>query len=113
MSPQTHWMDIQDTVLCAYTGGGRPTKKMAAVVPTAMQMWMKALFNLRATERHANTTAFVRSQNSRKKNTFGVGFLLEVVIFSGILNGMHYTDILDGALIPFIEGHYPTSHCFQ
>ena len=37
----------------------------------------------------------------------------QVVIFSGIMNATRYTDILDGALVPFIEGHYPTSHRFQ
>jgi hypothetical protein len=36
-----------------------------------------------------------------------------VVIFSGIMNATRYTDIVDGALIPFIEGRYPTSHHFQ
>ena len=36
-----------------------------------------------------------------------------MVIFSGIMNATRYTDILDGALVPFIEGHYPTSHRFQ
>ena len=37
----------------------------------------------------------------------------QVVIFSGITNATRHTDILDGALIPFIEGHYPTNHRFQ
>ena len=29
------------------------------------------------------------------------------------MNVTRYTDILDGALVPFIEGHYPSSHRFQ
>ena len=33
--------------------------------------------------------------------------------FSGFMNATRYTDILDGALVPFIEGHYPISHRFQ
>ena len=37
----------------------------------------------------------------------------QVVIFTGIMNATRYTDILDAALIPFIESHYPTSHHFQ
>ena len=36
-----------------------------------------------------------------------------VVISTGILTATRYTDILDAALLPFIEEHYPTHHCFQ
>ena len=36
-----------------------------------------------------------------------------IVIFTGILNATRYTDILDAALVPFIEGHYPDGHRFQ
>ena len=35
------------------------------------------------------------------------------VIFTGILTATRYTDILDAALLPFIEEHYPTHHRFQ
>ena len=37
----------------------------------------------------------------------------KIVIFTGILNATRYTDILDAALVPFIEGHYPDGHRFQ
>ena len=37
----------------------------------------------------------------------------QIVIFTGILNATRYTDILDAALLPFIENHYPTGHRFQ
>ena len=37
----------------------------------------------------------------------------QVVIFTGIMNATCYTDILDVALFPFIESHYPSSHRFQ
>ena len=36
-----------------------------------------------------------------------------IVIFTGILTTTRYTDILDAALVPFIEEHYPTHHRFQ
>ena len=36
-----------------------------------------------------------------------------VVIFTGILTATRYTDILEAALIPFIEEHYPEYHRFQ
>ena len=36
-----------------------------------------------------------------------------IVIFTGILTATRYTDILDAALVPFIEEHYPTQHPFQ
>jgi transposase len=36
-----------------------------------------------------------------------------VVIFTGILIATRYTDILNAALLPFIEEHYPTHHRFQ
>jgi hypothetical protein len=36
-----------------------------------------------------------------------------VVLFTGILIATRYTDILDAALLPFIEEHYPTHHRFQ
>ena len=36
-----------------------------------------------------------------------------VVIFTGILTATRYTDILEAALIPFIEDHYPEYHRFQ
>ena len=36
-----------------------------------------------------------------------------VVIFTGILTATRHTDILDAALLPFIEEHYPTHHRFQ
>ena len=35
-----------------------------------------------------------------------------VVIFTGIMTTTRYTDILDAALLPFIEEHYPTHHRF-
>ena len=37
----------------------------------------------------------------------------KVVIFTGIMNATRFTDILDVALVPFIEGHYPDRHRFQ
>ena len=37
----------------------------------------------------------------------------DVVIFTGIMNATCYTDILDAALVPFIEQHYPMGHHFQ
>ena len=37
----------------------------------------------------------------------------QVDIFTGILNVTRYTEILDAALIPFIEKHYPMGHQFQ
>ena len=37
----------------------------------------------------------------------------QIVVFTGILNATRYTDILDAALLPFIENHYPTDHRFQ
>lgn len=36
-----------------------------------------------------------------------------IVIFTGIMNATIYTDILDTALVPFIEGRYPDGHRFQ
>ena len=36
-----------------------------------------------------------------------------IVIFTGVMNATRYTDILDAALVPFIEGHYPCGHRFQ
>ena len=36
-----------------------------------------------------------------------------IVIFTGIMNATIYTDILDAALVPFIEGCYPDGHRFQ
>ena len=36
-----------------------------------------------------------------------------IVIFTGILTATRYTDILEAALLPFIEEHYPTHHRFQ
>ena len=36
-----------------------------------------------------------------------------MVIFTGIMNVTRYTDILDVALVPFIEAHYPSGHRFQ
>ena len=36
-----------------------------------------------------------------------------IVIFTGILTATRYTDILDAALIPFIDEHYPVKHRFQ
>ena len=36
-----------------------------------------------------------------------------IVIFTGILTATRYTDILDAALVPFIEEHYPSCHRFQ
>ena len=36
-----------------------------------------------------------------------------VVIFTGVMNATKYTDILDAALVPFIEGHNPDGHRFQ
>ena len=36
-----------------------------------------------------------------------------IVIFTGILTATRYTDILEAALIPFIEEHYPEHHRFQ
>ena len=36
-----------------------------------------------------------------------------IVIFTGIMNATIYTDILDAALVPFIEGRYPDGHRFQ
>ena len=36
-----------------------------------------------------------------------------IVIFTGIMNATVYTDILEAALVPFIEGHYPDHHRFQ
>ena len=35
------------------------------------------------------------------------------LIFIGILTAIGYTDILEAALIPFIEEYYPAHHCFQ
>ena len=36
-----------------------------------------------------------------------------VVIFTGILTATRNTDILNAALLPFIEEYYPTHHRFQ
>ena len=36
-----------------------------------------------------------------------------IIIFTGIMNATRHTDILDAALVPFIEGHYPRGHRFQ
>ena len=36
-----------------------------------------------------------------------------VVIFTGVLTATRYTDILEAALIPLIEEHYPEQHRFQ
>ena len=37
----------------------------------------------------------------------------KIVTFTGIMNATRYTDILDAALVPFIEGHCPDGHRFQ
>ena len=36
-----------------------------------------------------------------------------IVMFTGILIATRYTRILDAALLPFIQGHYPDGHRFQ
>ena len=36
-----------------------------------------------------------------------------VIIFTGTLTATRYTDILEAALIPFEEAHYPEQHRFQ
>ena len=36
-----------------------------------------------------------------------------IVMFAGIMNATRYTDILDTALIPYLEKHFPHSHRFQ
>lgn len=36
-----------------------------------------------------------------------------IVSFTGIMNATRYTDILDAALLPFIEDHYSDRHRFQ
>ena len=33
-----------------------------------------------------------------------------IVLFTGIMNATHYTDILDASLVPFIREYYPHHH---
>ena len=36
-----------------------------------------------------------------------------IVLFTGIMNATHYTDILDASLVPFIREYYPHHHRLQ
>ena len=56
-----------------------------------------------------NTIANNVDMTSRQLHTA----LISIVIFMGIMNATIYTDILQSALVPFIEGHYPDGHRFQ
>ena len=36
--------------------------------------------------------------------------ITSVIVFTGTMNTTLYTDILDAALIPFLEAHFPYGH---
>ena len=52
-------------------------------------------------------------QSTQLRSEISARGATQIVFFTGILNATRYTDILDAALLPFIENHYPTGHRYH